>query len=199
MSEYAPAGAPGARGRTEERGELDERLDTLVCERTRVNQRFFDDEAPRIARLCHRMAERFARGGRLVAFGRSSSARSDARHVAVEFVHPVIVGKRALPALPLVPEGGPLLRQADLLLRADDIVLGFGMGTEAEDGETWSSMELARSRGCLTVAFAPHGAEWVLAPSTSDPLIRRRPRRRGARALDERELPQRRARPRRGT
>ena len=43
------------------------------------------------------MAERFARGGRLIAVGASPGARSDARHVAVEFVHPVIVGKRALP------------------------------------------------------------------------------------------------------
>ena len=53
----------------------------------------------RLARCCHRMAERFARGGRLIAVGRSPVARSDARHVAVEFVHPVIVGKRALPAI----------------------------------------------------------------------------------------------------
>jgi D-sedoheptulose 7-phosphate isomerase len=45
------------------------------------------------------MAERFAREGRLVAFGATPADRSDARHVAVEFVHPVIVGKRALPAL----------------------------------------------------------------------------------------------------
>ena len=64
----------------------------------RGERRFFAAEAERLARLCHRMAERFARGGRLVAFGVSPSARSDARHVAVEFVHPVIVGKRALPA-----------------------------------------------------------------------------------------------------
>ena len=48
------------------------------------------------------MAERFARGGRLVALGSSPAARSDARHVAVEFVHPVIVGKRALPAIGIV-------------------------------------------------------------------------------------------------
>ena len=67
-------------------------------------------EAERLARCCHRMAERFARGGRLVALGRSPAARSDARHVAVEFVHPVIVGKRALPAIGLAAEGGPLGR-----------------------------------------------------------------------------------------
>jgi D-sedoheptulose 7-phosphate isomerase len=71
-----------------------ERLRTLLDERTAANERFFDEQAERIARLCHLMAERFARGGRLVAFGRSPAARSDARHVAVEFVHPVIVGKR---------------------------------------------------------------------------------------------------------
>ena len=64
------------------------------------------------------MAERFARGGRLVAFGHSPAARSDARHVAVEFVHPVIVGKRALPAIGLAGEGGDLDAQVELLAAA---------------------------------------------------------------------------------
>ena len=41
-----------------------------------------------------------SRGGRLLAFGRGPYA-TDAQHVSVEFVHPVIVGKRALPALDL--------------------------------------------------------------------------------------------------
>ena len=65
-----------------------------VGERTEANQRFFEAEDERIARLCHRVAERFARGGRLVAFGESAQARSDVRHVAVEFVHPEIVVTR---------------------------------------------------------------------------------------------------------
>ena len=77
------------------------------------------------------MAERFARGGRLVAFGRSPAARSDVRHVAVEFVHPVIVGKRALPAIGLAGEGGDLAEQVDLLARPDDIAIAFGAD---EDG-----------------------------------------------------------------
>ena len=59
-------------------------------------------QSQRLARLCHQMAERFARGGRLIALAASPAARSDARHVAVEFVHPVIVGKRALPAFALI-------------------------------------------------------------------------------------------------
>ena len=69
-------------------------LDRALSERTQANAAFFEAEAERLARVCHRMAERFARGGRLIALGRSPAARSDARHVAVEFVHPVIVGKR---------------------------------------------------------------------------------------------------------
>ena len=60
--------------------------------------------------------ERFARGGRLIAVRRDSPpARSDVRHVAVEFVHPVIVGKRALPAIGLTGEGGDLAAQLGLL------------------------------------------------------------------------------------
>ena len=38
-------------------------------ERTGATARFFGAEAERLARLCHLMAERFARGGRLIAFG----------------------------------------------------------------------------------------------------------------------------------
>ena len=46
-----------------------DRLAELREERTEANRRFFADEAERLARLCHLMAERFARGGRLIAFG----------------------------------------------------------------------------------------------------------------------------------
>ena len=67
------------------------------------------------------MAERFARGGRLLAFGASAADASDVRHVAVEFVHPVIVGKRALPAL-----GVGSARRSALLARPDDIAIAFG-------------------------------------------------------------------------
>jgi D-sedoheptulose 7-phosphate isomerase len=142
------------------------RLTALLDARTEANARFFQDEAERLARLCHLMAERFARGGRLVAFGRSPAARSDARHVAVEFVHPVIVGKRALPALGLAGEGGALATQVALLARPDDIAMAFGAADDA--GEAATAIAVARERGCLTIAFAPAGAEWEFAPPTSD-------------------------------
>ncbi len=88
--------------------------------RVEVAERFFAGEADRLASLCREMAERFARGGRLLACGVSAADWSDARHVAVEFVHPVIVGKRALPALALAPEAVALHRGPD------DMVIAFG-------------------------------------------------------------------------
>jgi D-sedoheptulose 7-phosphate isomerase len=141
------------------------RVDELLARRTEANERFFADEAERVARLCHRMAERFARGGRLVALGGSPQARSDARHVAVEFVHPVIVGKRALPAIGLASEGGPLEEQAELLIRPDDVVIAFGPGTGG-------ALAVAAARGCLTIAFEAGGADWGFEPPGDDPFVR---------------------------
>ena len=68
------------------------------------------------------MSDRFLRGGRLLAFGQGPYA-TDAQHVSVEFVHPVIVGKRALPALDLSILF-PAVARGDV--RPDDIVMGFG-------------------------------------------------------------------------
>jgi D-sedoheptulose 7-phosphate isomerase len=137
----------------------------LLSERTDCNARFFEESADGLSRVCHLMAERFARGGRLIAFGRSPAARSDARHVAVEFVHPVIVGKRALPALAFTGEGGDPATQVGLIAAPNDVAMGFG----ADCGD---AVAVARTRGCLTIAFAPAGAEWEFEPPTADPYVR---------------------------
>jgi D-sedoheptulose 7-phosphate isomerase len=129
----------------------------LGAKRLGADTRFFDTEGERIARLCHRMAERFARGGRLLAVARSPRGWSDARHVAVEFVHPVIVGKRALPALALAP--GNL----DALAEPDDMVIAF---------DPQQDLAVATARGCLTIAFCPEtDADWVFVPPVADPFV----------------------------
>jgi D-sedoheptulose 7-phosphate isomerase len=146
-------------------------LARLLKERTDSNRRFFEAEAERMARLCHRMAERFAIGGRLLALGVSPAARSDVRHVTVEFVHPVIVGKRALPALGLSREGGRLYRQVELLADPRDTAIAFGIQGEGGQ-EVATALESARRLGCLTVAFeSGSGAEWELAPSGADAFV----------------------------
>jgi D-sedoheptulose 7-phosphate isomerase len=146
-------------------------IDARRADRTDAGSRFFDAEAERIARLCHAMAERFAAGGRLIAAGATPAARSDARHVAVEFVHPVIVGKRALPAIGLAGEGGPLAAQVALTAEPGDIVMLFDPDAEA--------LAVAGGRGCLTIAFPAAGtvpgaasaaADWTFSPP-GDPFV----------------------------
>ena len=147
-----------------------ERLRASGVRRRQATDAFFDEHAEALARLCHLMAERFARGGRLIAFGRSPAARSDARHVAVEFVHPVIVGKRALPAIGVTAEGGDLAAQLELLALPEDIAIAFGV--DEDGGEAARALALMRARGCLTIAFAPAGGEYEFEPPTPDPDIR---------------------------
>ena len=104
-----------------------DRLDELLERRLEASERYFAAEAGLLAELCRTLAER---GGRLLAVGGSPQAWSDARHVAVEFVHPVIVGKRALPALAVEPAAVELLR------RADDMVISFEPFA-IDVGESW--------------------------------------------------------------
>jgi len=97
----------------------------IVCRllsRNGPSREFFTCEARRLAVLCREMAERFLDGGRLLAFGRGPWA-TDAQHIAVEFVHPVIVGKRALPALDI---SSSFEHTLPALVRRRDIVIGFG-------------------------------------------------------------------------
>src|SRR5271167_1711987 len=104
------------------RCELATLVEGRLLKRNQLGENFFAREAPRLAAACREMSQRFLRGGRLLAFGRGPYA-TDAQHVSVEFVHPVIVGKRALPALDLSAMFGPWL---DAIVSADDMVMGFG-------------------------------------------------------------------------
>jgi len=167
----AEASADGARARAvavaERHERLADRVEELLALRTDANERYFETAAEPLARLCHRVAERFSRAGRLIAIGHAPQARSDARHVAVEFVHPVIVGKRALPAIALTGEGGTLRERVQLMAEPQDVVIAFGPGEE-----TAAALRVAAARGCLNVAFEPIGAEWELEPPLADPFAR---------------------------
>jgi D-sedoheptulose 7-phosphate isomerase len=93
-----------------------------LLERNAAYASFFDTEADRLADACRSMAARFRAGGRLLAFGRGACS-TDAQHVSVEFIHPVIVGKRALPAIDL---SSMLNANLETLIRPNDMAMGFG-------------------------------------------------------------------------
>ncbi|MQA15257.1 MAG: SIS domain-containing protein [Pseudonocardiaceae bacterium] len=148
------------------------------------------DDAGAIADTCHAMALRFHRGGTLRVFG-NGAASTDAQHVSVEFVHPVIVGKRALPAVSLTADVATMTgiayttgldevfaHQLRQLGAAPDIALGISV--DGRCGNVLRGLTVARELGMLTVALvggdggsiaATSAADHVLVAQSDDPRV----------------------------
>src|SRR5271170_797937 len=146
-------------------GSLTTNVEEQLLERNRICEKFFNKEAGRLALACQQMSERFLAGGRLLAFGQGPYA-TDAQHVSVEFVHPIIVGKRALPALDLSILFRPWLQA---IVRSDDIVMGFG--PPEGDPEVWAALDAAGARGAMTFAFPGLEGSYSIPPANADPFI----------------------------
>jgi D-sedoheptulose 7-phosphate isomerase len=146
-------------------------------------------QAGAVATTCHAMAVRFHQGGKLVVFGTGTES-TDALHVAVEFVHPVIVGKRALPAISLTADvatvtglaadggmDGIFAHQIRLLAEPADIALGIA--ADSASPSVLGGLEAAKQMGLLTIALTggsgPIGTspavDHVLAASSDDPRV----------------------------
>ncbi len=156
---------------------------------TSVPLDFFNVETGRIAEACWAMARRFHQGGRLLAFGNGSWA-TDAQHVVVEFVHPVIVGKRALPALALTNDSATMsglfsstnptdqfAHQLRTLARSQDIAMGF-----SPDGRCMNvvaALDVAKQMGLLTLGltggdgglFKEAALDFCFVVQARDPLV----------------------------
>src|ERR1700739_3144184 len=140
-------------------------IEQRLLARNQILDSFFAREAHRLAEACREMSDRFLRGGRLLAMGQGPYA-TDAQHVSVEFVHPVIVGKRALRALDLSLLFRPWL---DALLTPDDIVMGFG--PPEGDPEVWAALDAARTKKAMTFALPGLEGSYAAAPPTFDPFM----------------------------
>ena len=147
------------------RSTLAGRAEEALLARNQLFENFFSQEAQRLALACREMSERFLEGGRLLAFGRGPYS-TDAQHVSVEFVHPVIVGKRALPALDLSILFGPWL---EALVHPEDIVMGFG--PPEGDPEVQESLKAAHERGAMTFALPGEKGSYAFTAVTLDPFI----------------------------
>ena len=140
-------------------------VEDRLLERNQIFETFFAQQARPLAIACREMSDRFVQGGRLLAFGRGPYA-TDAQHVSVEFVHPIIVGKRALPALDLSMLLGPWL---DAILRPQDIVMGFG--PPEGDAEVTAALGTAQRHGAMTFALPGCSGSYSLQPPTQHPFI----------------------------
>ncbi|HYU15781.1 MAG TPA: SIS domain-containing protein [Candidatus Acidoferrum sp.] len=126
--------------------------------------RFFEENAAGLEACVRALAARFAAGGRLLCMGNGGSA-CDAQHVAVEFLHPIIEKRRALPALALSVDTAALTAiandtdfarvfadQLELLGRPGDAALGIS--TSGASANVNRALRRARELGLLTIGFA---------------------------------------------
>ena len=116
------------------------------------------------------MARRFHDGATLWVI--SPQWEPHAHHVAVEFVHPVIVGKRALPAVALT--GPDLVATARISVRPGDLVVAVA---SAADPDVRSIMRRAPAWGATSIwiGSGPRpdagAADHVLWLDDPDPLV----------------------------
>ena len=138
-------------------------------------------QADAVAAACHAMAVRFHRGGKLVVFG-TGGASTDAQHVAVEFVHPVIVGKRALPAISLTTDvatvsgiaerdGVAAIFAHQIRFLAEPADIALGLSPDGNTASVLAGLEAARERGLLTIALAGGDGGQIAASKAADHVL----------------------------
>ncbi len=116
------------------------------------------------------LAQRFSTGATMWCIAPTFTPH--AHHIAVEFVHPVIVGKRALPAVALTGPG--LVGQVRVSARAGDVVIAVA---GAADHDVRGVMRRAAAWGITTIWIgngdrpAPGAADHVLWLDDPDPRL----------------------------
>lgn len=134
------------------------------AESVEVKQKFFDTYAGQIGELSQKMAAAFRAGNRLWTLGNGGSA-CDAQHIAVEFLHPIIEKRRALPARDLVSQTAVItaisndkdfakvfVDQLDLWARPGDMVIAFS--TSGHSPNLIYALEYANAHAMLTIGFS---------------------------------------------
>jgi D-sedoheptulose 7-phosphate isomerase len=129
-----------------------------------TKKQFFDENAERIVACATAMARAFDAGGRLFVMGNGGSS-CDAAHVAVEFMHPIIEKRPALPAMALTTDTALLtavgndqdfafafVEQLRMLSRPGDMALGIS--TSGKSANVNRALAAAREAGLLAVGFS---------------------------------------------
>ncbi len=129
-----------------------------------TKEEFFADNAARIVACCTAMAKAFTNGGRLFVMGNGGSS-CDAAHVSVEFMHPIIEKRPALPAMALNTDTAILtavgndqdfalafVQQLRMLAQPGDMALGIS--TSGKSANINRALQTARELKMLTVGFS---------------------------------------------
>ena len=156
-------GLKGAAPVKASRAELLTSVRTKAADSVSTKTAFFASQADALVDMSRGLADAFRRGGRLFTMGNGGSA-SDAAHVAVEFNHPVTVGRPALPAahlgadIQLITALGNdvgfdqiFARQVRSLGQAQDALLG--LSTSGNSTNLLTAFEAAKRLGMTTMAL----------------------------------------------
>lgn len=133
-------------------------------ESVEVKQKFLDQYAESVGELSEKMAARFAEGHQLWVMGNGGSA-CDAQHIAVEFIHPILEKRRALPASDLASQLAVLtaiandkdyarifVDQIELNGKPGDMALAIS--TSGNSPNLIYALEAAKRKDMLTIAFS---------------------------------------------
>ena len=145
-------------------GELRAKVLRKCRESMATKEQFFTEQAERIAECCTSLASAFDRGARLFVMGNGGSS-CDAAHVSVEFMHPIIEKRPALPAVSLTTDTAILTavgndqdfslafaQQLRMLGRPGDMALGIS--TSGKSANVNRALQAAREIGMLTIGFS---------------------------------------------
>lgn len=166
--------------------ELTEEMTFSLLEKVResvaVKTAFFEANKETIIAASLLLAKAFHRGHKLLVCGNGGSA-TDAQHVAVEFMHPITVGRKALPAICLSNDMAMVTavandvgfddvfsRQIIALGAAGDVLLGISTSGNSEN--LLHAFATARRMKLGTIGFAgDDGGKMAAAAAKEDRLI----------------------------
>lgn len=148
--------------------DLQEELTFSLLEKVResvgVKTNFFEANKETIIAASVDLAKAFHRGNKLLVCGNGGSA-TDAQHVAVEFMHPITVGRKALPAICLSNDMAMVTAVANdvgfddvfsrqiIALGAEGDVL-LGISTSGNSENLMHAFATARRMKLTTIGFA---------------------------------------------
>jgi D-sedoheptulose 7-phosphate isomerase len=155
------------------RSTLDKCADVMA-----LRQRMLAEYEEQLSAAATAMAERFAQGGKLLAFGNGGSA-TDADDAAADCLAPIRDRWRALPALSLPSDGATgsavandvgvehvFVRQIVALGEARDIALGIS--TSGRAANVIAGLSAAKRRGMLTVALTGYDGGAIAGDGNTD-------------------------------
>jgi D-sedoheptulose 7-phosphate isomerase len=145
--------------------------------------------APTVEMVGQRWLDALQNGGKILLMGNGGSA-ADAQHIAAELVGRYLCERKALPAIALTTDTSILTavgndygyeavfsRQVEALANPQDIVIAYS--TSGNSANACAAMEVARARGCYTMALTGDSGgklkalvdACICVPSSSTPRI----------------------------